>query len=121
GSRFPVRSPAAKRGWILRRALSSMGTMGPLLVLGSLREFRVLDRSLNPERKRQLAILQFGSLKPSERVGQEALLGRNCGYTLIVQIVGARNAHTPRPIHIHSIAVDINRLASNPQVRQLQV
>src|SRR5260370_25693023 len=55
-----------------------------LLILRSLRKFWVLNRSLNPEQKRQLAIVQFGSFKPGKRVRPKTLFGGNCRYALII-------------------------------------
>src|SRR5438270_1927663 len=54
----------------------------------------IFDRSADPEGKRQLAIFQCGSRQSGHNVGDEALLGEDFCYALIVQFVGARYADT---------------------------
>src|SRR5258708_4792006 len=54
-------------------SLPSQCCQSVLLILRSLRKFWVLNRSLNPEQKRQLAIVQFGSFKPGKRVRPKTL------------------------------------------------
>src|SRR5260370_41818434 len=65
-------------------SLPSQCCQSVLLILRSLRKFWVLNRSLNPEQKRQLAIVQFGSFKPGKRVRPKTLFGGNCRYALII-------------------------------------
>jgi hypothetical protein len=76
---------------ISRRLTRSTDNLVGLLSLG---ENWVLDGSSDPKGERQPTILQRSSGEPVERIGEEALLGENLCYALIVKSVGARHAET---------------------------
>src|ERR1039457_1152019 len=102
----------------LKTGLSARIVRGGLLAFG---KYRIIDRPADMERERQLAIFQRPSSQPREQIRHESLLGDNFRHTLVVQLVGARDAYTPSTINIDSVAVDVDDLARNSLVIQLQV
>src|SRR4030088_1658807 len=94
--------PAAKDG----RKASGTTHQTHLLVVVSLREDRILDRALNAERKRQLAVYEFASGQTAEEVGEKPLVGGDLRGAAIVELVRAGHADTAGAINIDAVAID---------------
>src|SRR6185437_407793 len=87
----------------------------------SFRESGTFDGAIDAERESQLAVDKLRTFQSGERVGEKALFGGDCRYTLILKIVGAGYANAARAVHVDAVAVNIDGLARNSEIFELEV
>jgi hypothetical protein len=73
-----------------RPLLLSFGAL--LIAFG---KYRVIDRPADMEREGQLTIFQRPSSQPREQIRHKSLLRDDLRHALVVQLIGASDAHTP--------------------------
>src|SRR6478672_5220632 len=92
-----------------------------LLNFRSFREFGAFDGAIYVERERQLTVNEFCAFQSGDSVGEKTLFGGDCRHTLIVEFVGAGYAYATRAVHIDAVAVNIDGVAGNAEVLELNV
>src|SRR3954451_3762257 len=88
---------------------------------GGLCENWRVDCAADLERKRQKTILYGGPCKARECARKKSLLGGDPRDALVVQLIRAVHVYRSGGVHVYAIPVDIDGLAADPKIGQLQI
>jgi hypothetical protein len=90
-------------------------------VNSALRECGRFNCAADVERKREQPVLDVGARKSGEGIRKKTLSSCDFGDAVVIEFVRSIHIEAPCSINIYAIAVNVDRLASNPKVRKLEV